>query len=178
VAGACHAAIASSVIHTVRFPRLTNAASYSDQFMTLGVLWRRLSLNFVRRGPHQQETANDRIATASTFPSDPTTTGDSNSTTHGLFPHQRGHVIHAGVEVLPICRGDARRHRTHAHDLEGPVVDDRRGVSGSIILFAGRIKPAISKGVPRKSLRPSIEYASWWVLVPSATCLGLGSMIG
>jgi hypothetical protein len=49
VAGACHAATASSVIHTVRLPRLTSAASYSGQFVTrylaLGILWRRLSLN-------------------------------------------------------------------------------------------------------------------------------------
>jgi hypothetical protein len=49
VAGACHAAMASSVIHTVRLPRLTSAASYSGQFVTryfaLGILWRRDSLN-------------------------------------------------------------------------------------------------------------------------------------
>jgi hypothetical protein len=49
VAGACHAATASSVNHTVRLPRRTNAASYSGQFVTryraTGILWRRLSLN-------------------------------------------------------------------------------------------------------------------------------------
>ena len=41
--------MASSVIQTVRLPRLTSAASYSGQFVTrylaLGILWRRLSLN-------------------------------------------------------------------------------------------------------------------------------------
>src|SRR5205823_13806167 len=41
--------MASSVNHTVRLPRWTNAASYSGQFATryraLGILWRRLSLN-------------------------------------------------------------------------------------------------------------------------------------
>src|SRR5271154_3909922 len=34
VAGACHAATASSVNHTVRLPRRTSAASYSGQFVT------------------------------------------------------------------------------------------------------------------------------------------------
>src|SRR5205823_4584479 len=41
--------MASSVNHTVRLPRWTNAASYSGQFVTryldFGILWRRLSLN-------------------------------------------------------------------------------------------------------------------------------------
>src|SRR6059058_674951 len=41
--------MASSVNHTVRLPRWTNAASYSGQFATryraFGILWRRLSLN-------------------------------------------------------------------------------------------------------------------------------------
>src|SRR6202045_1956613 len=41
--------MASSVIHTVRLPRLTSAASESGQFVTrylaLGILWRRVSLN-------------------------------------------------------------------------------------------------------------------------------------
>jgi PiT family inorganic phosphate transporter len=30
----------------------------------------------------------------------------------------------------------------------------------------------------RGALRPSVEYAPWWVRVLSATCLGLGTMIG
>jgi hypothetical protein len=46
VAGACHAAMASSVTKTVSLPRLTSAASYAGQFviwnLTVGILWRRL----------------------------------------------------------------------------------------------------------------------------------------
>jgi PiT family inorganic phosphate transporter len=30
----------------------------------------------------------------------------------------------------------------------------------------------------RKSLRPTVEYAPWWVRILSATCLGLGTMVG
>ena len=30
----------------------------------------------------------------------------------------------------------------------------------------------------RGELRPAVEYAPWWVRVLSATCLGLGTMIG
>src|SRR5580704_12473928 len=41
--------MASSLNHTVKLPRLTSATSYSGQFviryLTLGILWRRLSLN-------------------------------------------------------------------------------------------------------------------------------------
>jgi hypothetical protein len=58
VAGACHAATASSVNHTVRLPRRINAASYSGQFVTrylaLGTLWRRLSLNLYGMSFHNE----------------------------------------------------------------------------------------------------------------------------
>src|SRR6202043_2451517 len=54
VAGACHAATAASVNHTVRLPRRTSAASYSGQFATrylaFGILWRRPSLNLYGMG--------------------------------------------------------------------------------------------------------------------------------
>jgi hypothetical protein len=63
VAGACHAATASSVNHTVRLPRRTSAASYSDQFVTrylaFGILWRRLSLNLYGMGPTARGASDD-----------------------------------------------------------------------------------------------------------------------
>jgi transposase-like protein len=52
-----------------------------------------------------------------------------------------------------IGRGDACRRRTHAHDPERPVVDDRRNLSGTAILFVGGINPSVSLDVacpPRK----------------------------
>jgi hypothetical protein len=85
--------MASSVIHTVRLPRLTSAVSYSGQFVTrylaLGIVWRRLSLNLLRNGSHQPRAASDRTATASILPSAPITTCRIKSTTYGLFAHRR-----------------------------------------------------------------------------------------
>jgi hypothetical protein len=70
----------------------------------------------------------------------------------GSSGHQAAGAADAGVQVLPVRRGDACRHRTHAHDPEGPVANDRRAVSGSAILFVGGIGPLISIGIacPRR----------------------------
>jgi hypothetical protein len=48
-----------------------------------------------------------------------------------------------GVQVLPVGRGDAYRHRTHVHDPERPVADDRRNVPRTAILFVGWINPGV-----------------------------------
>jgi hypothetical protein len=48
-------------------------------------------------------------------------------------------AANAGVQILQVSRRDACRHRTHAHDPEGPVAKDRRNVSGAAILFVGWI---------------------------------------
>jgi hypothetical protein len=59
LAGACHAATASAVNHTVRLARRTNAASYSGQFVTrylaLENLWPRLSVNLYGMSFHNQQ---------------------------------------------------------------------------------------------------------------------------
>jgi hypothetical protein len=65
VAGACHAATASSVNHTVRLPRRTSAASYSGQFATgylaFRILWRRLSLNLYGMGSTARRASDDIV---------------------------------------------------------------------------------------------------------------------
>src|SRR6202051_921514 len=69
-AGACHAATASSVIQTVRLPRLTGAASYPGQLVTrylaLGILWRRVWLNLY--GIDLTGRDGDRTVISSTLP--------------------------------------------------------------------------------------------------------------
>ncbi len=45
-------------------------------------------VELVRHGSHQQRSASDRTATASTLPSAPITTLGSDSTTYGLFAQQ------------------------------------------------------------------------------------------
>jgi hypothetical protein len=62
-------------------------------------------------------------------------------------------VVYRFGAIEEVTEEEFHRHRTHAHDPEGPVADDRRGVSGSAILFAGGTKPVISTGIacaPRK----------------------------
>jgi hypothetical protein len=54
-----------------------------------------------------------------------------------------GGAANAGGQIVPVSRRDARRCRTHSHDSERPVGDDRRNVSGAKILFVGRIGPDV-----------------------------------
>jgi putative transposase len=57
----------------------------------------------------------------------------------GSSGHQAVGATNAGVQILQISRGDACWYRTHAHDPERPVADDRRNVPGTAILFVGGI---------------------------------------
>jgi DDE domain len=59
----------------------------------------------------------------------------------GSSSHRAAGTADAGVQVLPLRRGDACRHRTHAHDPQRSIADDRRSVPGTAILFVRRISP-------------------------------------
>jgi hypothetical protein len=84
----------------------------------------------------------------------------------------------ARVQVLPVSRADACRRRTHAHDPQRPVAADGRNVSGTAILFVGRIKPVISIGIvcpPRKFAAEPAAVRSHWSIesVPQGTRKGV-----
>jgi hypothetical protein len=50
--------------------------------------------------------------------------------------------MHNLSDEIPLGSGDAYRHRTDAHDPEGPVADRREIASGAGVLFASGIKPS------------------------------------
>src|SRR5271163_2489149 len=115
-AGACHAANASSVNHTVRLPRRTSPASYSGQFvtryLTLENLWRRPSVNLYGMSLHnrQRGTASLSYGLAPVrHPSGidrgvqrpPLRQGQGPPTTSGLFVHQGG-ALRIGQRKLQV----------------------------------------------------------------------------
>ena len=71
----------------------------------------------------------------------------------GSSSDQTAGMTDAGVQILPVCRGDTCRLRTHAHDPEGSVAADRRGAPSATILLAGRINPVTSQSI---ACRPEI----------------------
>ena len=86
----------------------------------------------------------------------------------GSSSHQTAGTTDAGVQILQVSRGDAGRNRAHAHDPEGPVADDRRGVSGTAILFASGIKPIICKdaGCPTRKFATEPNLVQTYLLWP------------
>ena len=75
----------------------------------------------------------------------------------------------AGPQDGPKATRSAVRNEVYRLVSELKVVSKNPAASGAEKAEASRI---------RNTLRPSVEYAPWWVRVLSATCLGLGTMIG
>ena len=59
-------------------------------------------------------------------------------------PSSRGDQADAQLQIVPVRRRRARRHRTDAHDPQGPVRNRRcrgRVVRGQIFALAGMVRP-------------------------------------
>ncbi len=84
--------------------------------------------------------------------------------------------------------GSSQRPEPGAEPQQGPKAS-RSALRDEVYRLVGELKavaanPKASKAEKAEAnrihsaVRPSVEYAPWWVRVLSATCLGLGTMIG